>query len=101
MQVCFFIDSDVLVDQYIGDVSDYQTGQDLVVERITCPQNAVHIMECDYTIGSNGCFSHGNEAVLTCINSECLCTYIGDVHTSLIISIRRKYLHKWGYKITN
>ena len=72
----FPIDSEAFIDQYIGDVSDYQSGQYLVIKSLTCPTFADHISKCEYTTSCSGCYSHGGEAVLTCIDSKntmCVC----------------------------
>ena len=75
----FPIDSEVLIDQYIGDVSDYQSGEYLVIKSLTCPTFAKHISKCEYSTSYSGCYSHGGEAVLTCIRSKntmCVCVYV-------------------------
>ena len=66
----FPIDSEALIDEYIGDVSDYQSGEYLVIKSLTCPTFANHISKCEYTTSYSGCYSHGGEAVLTCIRSK-------------------------------
>ena len=76
------MNTEVLIDQYIGDVSDYQRGQDLVVKSLTCSTFARHISNCEYTTSYSGCYSHGGEAVLSCINTKSIqgvCVCLGKV----------------------
>ena len=73
----FPTDSEVLIDQYIGDVSDYQTREYYVVESLTCSSSPDHISDCEYTTSYNGCYSRGGQAVLTCIQSKStMCVYV-------------------------
>ena len=73
----FPVDTEALMDQYIGDVSDYQSGEYFVIKSLTCPPFANHISKCEYTTSYSGCYSHGGEAVLTCIRSKnTMCVYV-------------------------
>ena len=86
--MCFLaIDSEVLIDQYIGDVSDYQSGQYLVIKSLTCPPFADHISKCEYTTSYSGCYSHGGEAVLTCIRSKNLMCVSVSVSVSVCVCV--------------
>ena len=100
----FLIDTEALIDQYIGDVSDYQTGQYLVIKSLTCPTFADHISKCEYTTSCSGCYSHGGEAVLTCINSKstmCVCVSVC-VSVCVFVSVKMCLLETecmWIYVI--
>ena len=75
----FPVDTEALMDQYIGDVSDYQSGEYFVIKSLTCPPFANHISKCEYSTSYSGCYSHGGEAVLTCIQSKntmCVCVCV-------------------------
>ena len=64
----FFLDYEYLPNQYIGNITDYQTNTtSMVIQTLSCPSDVVAIAQCQYNI-SYGCPSY--EQTLTCIQSE-------------------------------
>lgn len=66
----YFLDYEYWAGQYIGQPSDYYSNSNDVKTSIQCPYNQFgYPVSCSYTNGTSGCSAHGNEAVITCIES--------------------------------